>query len=88
MKQLLRGAHVNGNNLYGALPLAKNGHQADVFNFCHPAKDQLEPTGDFNSGMHSIWKAAYHMIEELRETSRETANNTAMNTRFKLAIAY
>ena len=83
MKQLLCGAHFNGDNWYDALPLAEMAinnaplpnssysayylnygfHlccEADVFNFGHPANDQLEPNDD--------------MMEEFCETSGETAN--------------
>ena len=97
MKQLLCGAHLNGDNWYNALPIAEMAinnapfpnstysayypnygfHpccEADVFNFCHHGNDQLEPTDDFISRMHSNWKVAYHIMEEIRETSREAWN--------------
>jgi len=65
------------NSTYSAYYLNYGFHpccEADVFNFGHTADDQLEPTDDFISSMHSNWKAAYHMMEEIRGTSSETAN--------------
>ena len=54
----------------GIPEVTRNGKN---FNTVLTVTDQ-EPTDYFISRMHSNWKATYHMMEELRETSCETAN--------------
>ena len=65
------------NSNYSAYYLNYGFHpccEADLFNFNAPTNDVMENADDFISRMQQNWRAAYHLMQELREAGREQAN--------------
>jgi transposase InsO family protein len=65
------------NSNYSAYYLNYGFHpccEADLFNFNAPNNDIMENADDFLSRMQQNWRAAYHLMQELRESGREQAN--------------